>query len=122
MRVEVDVPNEKGELFPGMYGQVRFKIQQAQPAPMVPTSALVFSADGMRVAVIEGGSKVKFKKVTVGRDFGSEAEIADGLTVDEQVVTNPGERLADGIEVQVRTAETKDAPSTGAKAPQATAR
>ena len=49
-----------------------------------------------------------------------EAEIADGLTVDEQVVTNPGERLADGIEVQVRTAEKKD--GTNGKVPQATAR
>ena len=70
------------------------------------------------------GSKVKMKKVTVGRDFGNEAEIADGLTMDEPVVTNPGERLTDGIEVQVRSPQKKDGganPAQG-KAPQASAR
>jgi RND family efflux transporter MFP subunit len=116
MRVEVDVPNEKGELFPGMYGQVKFKIQQARPSPLVPTSALVFGTDGMRVATIEDGTRIKMKKVTVGRDFGSEAEIADGLTLDDSIVTNPGERLVDGVEVQVRSSEKREAPALQASA------
>jgi len=58
----------------------------------------------MRVAVIEGAgeaAKARFQKVVIGRDFGAEAEIVSGLSGDEQVVTNPGERLADGVAVTV---------------------
>jgi hypothetical protein len=54
-------------------------------------------------------------KVTVGRDFGIEIEVAAGLNVGESVVANPGERLADGVEVQVPQANTQtasDAPAT----------
>ena len=38
-----------------------------------------------------------------GRDLGQELEVTQGLTGNEQVVSNPGERLADGVEVQVAT-------------------
>lgn len=108
MSVQVDVPNPDYKLVPGLYGQVRFKIKQERPAIVLPTSAMVFGAEGMRVAVLEDGDKIKFKAVTIGRDFGSEAEIATGLTGDERVVANPGERLVDGVEVQVAAAKAAD--------------
>jgi RND family efflux transporter MFP subunit len=113
LRVEVDVPNGDHKLFPGMYGQIRFKIPQAKPALRLPTSAFVFGTDGMRVTVLEG-DKVHYRPVVVGRDFGSEAEVASGVSADEQVVTNPGEHLADGMEVAV--AKPKGKPPEGAKA------
>ncbi len=99
LRVEVDISNDEHKLFPGMWGQVRFKIRQENPPVLVPTSALVFGGEGMKVAVVGPGNKVKFHKVIVGRDFGAEAEVASGLKADEPVVANPGERLADGVEV-----------------------
>jgi RND family efflux transporter MFP subunit len=101
LRVEVDIPNPQGQLYAGMWGQVRFKIHQQKPPVVLPTSALVFSPDGMKVATVAEGDKIAFKHVTVGRDFGTEAEIAEGLTATDRVVTNPGERLADGVEVKV---------------------
>ena len=49
----------------------------------------------------------------VGRDLGQELEVVEGLSGNEQVVTNPGERLKDGIEVEI--APRKDQPVTPAK-------
>jgi multidrug efflux pump subunit AcrA (membrane-fusion protein) len=112
MKVEVDIPNADHQLVPGMYGQVRFKIRRERPSITLPTSALVFSTEGMRVAVLDG-NHVRFRRVVVGRDFGSEAEIASGVTADEQVVTNPGEHLTDGIEVQVNAPPRERTASAG---------
>jgi RND family efflux transporter MFP subunit len=105
LRVEVDMPNPAGKLFPNMWGQVRFKIHQKSPPVVLPTSALVFSPDGMKVATVAAGDKIAFKHVTVGRDFGTEAEITEGLADTDRVVTNPGERLANGVEVKVIAAK-----------------
>lgn len=116
LRVEVDIPNTEGRLYAGMWGQVRFKIHQKTPPVVLPTSALVFSPDGMRVATVVEGDKVQFKNVTVGRDFGTEAEITEGVTDTDRVVTNPGERLANGVEVKVI------APKEGKPTAQASAR
>ncbi|HVT89805.1 MAG TPA: efflux RND transporter periplasmic adaptor subunit [Tepidisphaeraceae bacterium] len=100
IRFEIDFPNKDGQLFAGMYGQAHLKINQDQPPMVVPTSALVFDAGGTKVWVVND-KKAYGKKVEVGRDFGAEAEIASGLNGDESVVTNPGTRLGDGVEVEV---------------------
>jgi len=42
----------------------------------------------------------KRKKVSVGHDFGTEVEIAEGLSPNERVVVNPDERTAEGVQVQ----------------------
>ena len=139
LRVEVHFPNAEGLLFPGMYGQVRFKLKPEHPPLTVPTGALVFGPEGMRVAVVGAEDKVQFRRVTIGRDYGNEAEVAAGLSGEERVVTNPSDALADGVAVKV--AATKKAgppggattagpgggggekpPTTGGKQPQAGAR
>lgn len=115
LRVEIDVPNEGGRLLPGMYGQVRFHLVREHPSVVVPTGALVFSSEGMRVATAENG-RIKFHPVTLGRDFGTEAEVVAGLAADAQVVMNPGEGLQDGTEVTPRApqpAKPGQTPSQG---------
>jgi RND family efflux transporter MFP subunit len=116
MRVEVDVPNPDRTLKSGTWGQVKFKIHLEQPPMVVPTSALVFGAKRMQVAVVEPGEKVKFKDVSVGRDFGAEAEVT-GLTATDRVVTNPGDRLADGVEVVLHKKAGGGPPQGGGSPP-----
>jgi membrane fusion protein (multidrug efflux system) len=100
MQFELDFPNKDNALYPGMYGQARLPVTQTRPVMMIPSSALVFNAEGTQVAVVRDG-KASFQKITVGRDLGTQLEVVDGLTVDDEVVSNPGERLTDGVEVQV---------------------
>lgn len=101
LRAELHMPNADGRLLPGMFGDVRFKLTRERQPMVIPTSALVFGADGLRVAVIDAQNKAQLRKVTLGRDFGVEAEVAEGVAAGERVVTNPGDRLVDGVEVQV---------------------
>jgi RND family efflux transporter MFP subunit len=98
LRYQVDVPNQDGTLFAGMFGEVRIKTTRETPPLTVPTSAVVFDSAGTRVWVVDAG-KAKPIKVDVGRDFGTEIEIATGLQGAEQVITNPGSTLAEGADV-----------------------
>jgi len=100
LRMQIDLPNPDYTLWAGMYGQVKLTITPDQPPLIVPTSAMIFRTDGTMVAIVQDG-KVHLQKVVPGRDFGTEMEVLEGLKGDEKIVTNPGERLAEGVEVQV---------------------
>jgi len=110
---EVDVPNPTGYFMPEMYVMVKFSVQRNKPPLMVPESALVFNADGTKVAVVrheDGKTVVHFQDITVGRDTGSELEVQSGLNTDDLIVVNPGERLADGSPVKLGTSANPPAP------------
>jgi len=100
MPFELHFDNPGNLLFAGMYGQVALEVSEPAPALLVPTSSLVFNAGGTQVALVRDG-KIHFQSVAVGRDFGTELEVPSGLTTDDRVITNPGERLAEGVQVQV---------------------
>ncbi len=97
LRVQVDVPNPEGKLLPGMYAQVRFHVRRDRPSIIIPTSALIMGGGGTKVAVLEG-DRVRLRTVSIGRDFGADAEILNGLTKDSAIIKNPGS-LTDGTEV-----------------------
>ncbi len=103
---EVDVPNPAGYFTAGMYLEVRFSVQRNKPPLMVPESALVFNAEGTKVAIVRqenGKPVVHFQEITVGRDTGAELEVQSGITPEDLIVVNPGERLADGGPVKLGT-------------------
>jgi RND family efflux transporter MFP subunit len=109
LRTELDFRNADPafHIFPGMYGEAVFHIQREAPVLTVPTSALLFEADGKQVAVVDGNNKIHFQKITPGADFGTEIEVLDGLKGDEKVVANPGEQLTEGVAVEPQEPQDK---------------
>jgi len=107
MLTEVDVPNAAGSLRPGLYVEVAFAIPREAPGIVVPDEALVFNAAGMQVAVVQPDNTVKFQKVSIFRDFGTSAELHDGLQGGERLVLSPPAELTDGGKVQVDTTPAK---------------
>jgi RND family efflux transporter MFP subunit len=101
LRTELDFQNNDpvGRIFPGMYGQAIFTLERNRPVLTVPTSALLFEADGKQVAIVTPDNRVHFQKITLGSDYGTEIEVISGLKGDERVIANPGEQLAEGVEV-----------------------
>lgn len=98
---EVRAPNADGRLFAGIYCTVKFHLTNPAPPLTIPVSALIENAQGTQVAVVDTSDVARFRRVEVGRDFGTEVEIMTGLSPDDRIVTNPGERLADGAKVRV---------------------
>jgi RND family efflux transporter MFP subunit len=101
MLTEVDVPNQDGVLRPGLFVNVAFSIPRQAPAIVVPDAALVFNASGLQVAMVDAENRVRFQRVTIYRDFGTTAELHDGLQGGESLVLSPPTDLADGSKVRV---------------------
>jgi membrane fusion protein (multidrug efflux system) len=97
---EVQIPNDKGELLAGMFGQVRFRLQAGEPPLIIPSNAVILRSDGTFVATVDAKNTVHFAKVKLGRDFGLTVEITDGLNEGTQVIANPSDSLTDGLVVE----------------------
>jgi len=98
--VEVKIPNPNGALKPGMYAQIRFMGAQSAATIRIPATALIFDAKGTRVATVTNNGEVHFVTVKLGRDYGGEIEVLEGLSGDETLVTNPDETLTEGEKVK----------------------
>lgn len=99
LKVEVDVPNAKLELLPGMFVMSTFRTSRAHPPLRVPASGLTFGPSGPEVAVIGPENRVQLRPVTIGRDLGNEVEISSGLTGNETIALNVGSQVANGDKV-----------------------
>ncbi len=119
---EVDIPNPEGMLFAGMYGSVKFVLKDDSSPIIIPSDALLFQAVGPRVAIIDRDNKVHWKNVRVGRDFGTQMEILEGLEENAQVVVNPTDDLVDGLSVKIKPYEKPAAPGQSSGVPGKAAR
>jgi RND family efflux transporter MFP subunit len=108
LRTEIDVPNPKGILRPGLYAYATVIVEERADVLSVPTSALVRQdSQTYCVAVVDG--RAVHKPVVVGLDDGTRAEIRSGLQGNEAIVKAYASSLADGQSVAVIVPE---APKT----------
>jgi multidrug efflux system membrane fusion protein len=108
LRTEIQVPNERAELVPGLFAEVKFKVQREQPPITIPARALIIQTAGPQIATLSDDNHVKLASVVVGRDLGKTIELASGLPAGTRFVTNPNDTLRDGTTVTA-------APDTAAK-------
>lgn len=99
---EVDVANPSGDILPGAYAEVHFKLSAATSTVIIPVTSMIFRSQGLQVAVVRGGHAVMVP-ITLGRDFGTEVEVVSGLDGSETVITNPPDSLVDGEAVRIAT-------------------
>ncbi len=99
---EVDVPNSRGELFPGGYAQVHLAVKVSGTRLQVPVNAFLFRAEGLRVPVVDANHKIHLRQITVGRDYGTSLEVLQGVDVSDWIVLNPADSLEEGQEVRVK--------------------
>ena len=104
---EIEVQNSDNVLRPGMYAEVTFKAERANPPLLVPANTLVINADGVQVATVTKEDKVQYKKVELGRDYGNQVEVVSGLTPNVRLITNPTDSLPEGESVQAIVSQDK---------------
>jgi HlyD family secretion protein len=61
----------------------------------------VFNASGLQVAIARPDGTIHFQKVAIYRDFGTTAELRDGLQGGENLVLSPPTDLAEGSKIKV---------------------
>lgn len=100
MQVEVVLPNKDGVLLPGAYVQVALPLA-ASKAMTVSANTVIIRGDGTRVAVVDSEGVIRLQPVKLGRNYGENIEVLEGLTVQDQVVLNPPDSLAPGDRVVI---------------------
>lgn len=95
LRTEVDVPNETGELRPGMYAYATIVLAENADALVIPLTAVRTENRTSWCICIEDGKLVQ-KAIKLGLKSGTELEVTSGLTVDDAVVEKPTADLKEG--------------------------
>jgi RND family efflux transporter MFP subunit len=100
MLTEIQIPNPKGVLLPGMYAQVHLSITRSQPPVVIPGEAVVTRSNGVFAAVIDKENRVHFRQIQPGRDYGLEIEVYSGLKPGDQVVISPSDDVRENVQVK----------------------
>jgi RND family efflux transporter MFP subunit len=112
--VEVDVKNPTGELYPGAYAQVHFKLNNPQPTLILPVSTLMFRSEGLRIGIVVDNNKAKLLPITIGRDDGRNVEVVSGLKPGDEVIQSPPDSLIDGETVRIVQPQQQQSQQQGA--------
>jgi len=107
--VEIDVDNRTGELLPGSLAQVHFKNTASSSSFIVPSAALIFRKEGMRVGTVVNGNIAHLIPVLIGEDDGATVQIVNGIGAGDKVIQDPPDSLIEGEKVYV---EDSGSPAT----------
>jgi RND family efflux transporter MFP subunit len=101
------IDNKNGELLPGAYAEVHFKLppETVGQSFKLPANVLLFRSDGLHVGTVDANNHVVLKEVQIGRDYGSDIEIVHGLSAEDNVILSPPDSLANGVAVRVSAAK-----------------
>ena len=100
--VEVQVPNTRRELRPGMYARVTVNFGDSNNVTVPDTAVSKLQGSGTRtVFVIDDENVASIKVVTLGRHFDGKFEVLSGLQEGERVVVKGGSTLRAGTKVEV---------------------
>lgn len=101
LQIEVTLPNPDDRLRPGAYVQVAVPAA-AHARLTVPGNALLFRAEGPRLAVVDAKGNVSLHKIVIAQDLGQQLEIENGISPTDRIIINPSDSIADGDHVQVQ--------------------
>jgi len=102
MITEIEVPNPKLEIVPGMYAWVTLKVQERPNALCIPMQAVSAEQRGAKakekgtVFVVDDGGKVEERAVTLGLETPNRYEVTAGLREGELVMTAGRGRVQPG--------------------------
>ncbi|HSJ00981.1 MAG: efflux RND transporter periplasmic adaptor subunit [Verrucomicrobium sp.] len=97
--IEAEVPNEDGQLKPGMFAEGRMVLPE-EPGVAVPLNALRVDGQTRKLFVVSE-DRIMERLVEVGETKGDLVEIRTGVTKGEKVVVAPGPEAADGVRVKL---------------------
>ncbi len=99
---ELQLSNADGQLFPGMYAEIKLELPQDERTLIIPGNSVMIRSDGPKVLVVENNQTIRARTVKLGRDLGNKVEIVSGLNANEPLVANPNDSLRDGVEVKTQ--------------------
>jgi RND family efflux transporter MFP subunit len=102
MIVEMEVPNPKLDLIPGMYATVVLKADQRPNAVAIPTEAV--SAGKSTVLVVNSNHEVEQRTITLGMETPTKYEVLSGVKEGDLVLIGNTSQLKPGEKVEPKLA------------------
>jgi membrane fusion protein (multidrug efflux system) len=96
--VRARVPNDQGELRPGLFARVRLVIAERGEAVLVPEQSIIPQADQLFVYVIEDG-KAAMRPVQLGLRQAGRVEVTSGVRPGDVVITAGAQKIGPGAPV-----------------------
>jgi multidrug efflux pump subunit AcrA (membrane-fusion protein) len=109
---QIEVENQKGQLLPGTYVTVTFDNIHALPPLTISGDTIITRSTGTLVALVRNDT-VHLQPIVLGRDYGSRAEVLEGLQEGDLVMVNPGDIAKEGAKVAVRMLAAPGAQAAG---------
>jgi RND family efflux transporter MFP subunit len=100
MHTEVDVQNRDRVLIPGMYADADITLEHKEDIPSVPLQAVNHEGDKTTVLVVSSNNEIEDRRVSLGLQSATDAEVVSGLSAGEQVVVSDRSGLKPGQKVK----------------------
>jgi len=101
MTTEIDVPNPKLELVPGMYATVALKVQRRPQALAIPTEAIA-SDKKATVYVVNANQQIEERTVVAGLETATSYEVISGLNEGDLVLISDRSKVKPGQKVEAK--------------------
>jgi RND family efflux transporter MFP subunit len=105
MHTEVDVQNPQHVLLPGLYAEATVTIERRPNAVAVPLQAVNHEGEQTNVYVVGSGNKIEDRKVVLGIQTATEAEVVSGVHEGDLVVVGDRSSLKPGEVVRPQVVE-----------------
>ena len=107
VKMKADLPNDRLQLWPGQFANVRVRVNVLKQSITAPTAAVQRGPQGTFVYVVAHGDKPKaaVRLVTVAQQDDRVAVVTKGLEIGDLVVTSGFARLKDQATVEVTRTE-----------------
>ena len=111
LQLRAEIPNDKLELLPGLYGKVLAEYGEKRQAVLIPGRAVQTDQQGDYIFVMDGNKKVERRAIKMGQRFDSLVEIVQGLKDSEIFVLNGFINVSTGQTVDPETATVAPLPA-----------
>jgi RND family efflux transporter MFP subunit len=105
MHTEVDVPNPKGILIPGVYAEATLALDRRGDALVVPLQAINQEGDRASVLLVDPNDRLWKRAVELGIQTANDAEVTSGLVEGDRVVISDRSGLKAGEVVHAKLTE-----------------
>jgi RND family efflux transporter MFP subunit len=102
MHTEVDVPNPGRILLPGLYAAATITLEKKDNALAVPLQAVDQENGQTTVDVVDASNKIVRRRVTLGIQTATDAEVLSGLREGDLVVVSDRSGLKTGQRIQAK--------------------
>lgn len=113
VKLKAEFKNERDELFPNQFVNVRMKVRTIKDALTIPTSAIQQGNRGAFVYVVQADGTASVRQIKVGDRTADATVILEGIQAGDRVVLEGTDRLRDGA--RVRVIDPNASPASGAR-------